>query len=214
MIALVSLSGPGIVAVSSSFLEGIIKVLAVAGGGALGWLAIGFLVRDVGRWLAAKDVPRSMLLTVRSLGAVTAGWVVWHMVFGPGGSGLFSGGAGGDGKGSASENGQATIPAGPSVPSPSSSDENKLLPIVMLGGKRVGDDGAFYLVPGDKMPRTLSTVKQIIKETRQRIGLRGIEILVYDDSVDQAHVAVRELADWAERQNLTVTISFPKGEAP
>jgi hypothetical protein len=199
--------------ISTGFLEGIVKVLAVLGGAAIGWLAIGVLVRGVGKWMAAKDVPRSMLLVVRSLGAVAASWVVWHMVFGPGGLGLFSGGSGGDGNGSGKDSGQATIPA-ESVVDPSARSRRKpVLTVVMMGGERVTNK-AYYLILGEKVPRTLEDLQQVIEESQRQNGLGEIEILVYEDSVSRFHSAVKDLSDWGQGHDLNVKISFPKGEAP
>ena len=84
----------------------LVRLLAVAGGAALGWLAVGSLVSLSRRFLGVSSVPRPPLLVARALGAVVAGWVIWLWVLGHGGSGI--GGPGGSGIGGASGSGKGT----------------------------------------------------------------------------------------------------------
>ena len=98
-----------VAAILPSYVEWLVKALAVVGAAAIGALLVGALVRRLGRWLIFRDVPRPVLLLFRGLGGVAAGLAVWVMVSSPGGSGLFGGGgAVFGGKGTGSEIGKQT----------------------------------------------------------------------------------------------------------
>src|SRR5262249_17174376 len=73
------------------------KGLAVLGGAVLGGFLVGFLVRVIVKAVSAQKVPPKIMLVVRLLGAVAAGWLVARWVWGGGGPGI--GGSGGRGFG-------------------------------------------------------------------------------------------------------------------
>ena len=187
----------------------VVRVLAVAGGAALGVLIISLIVRLLGRLLGTRRVPGPLYLMVRILGAIVGGWAVWLLVFGGGGSGI--GGPGGShaggpgtGKGTGAEKPAATQPAG--------THRANTLAVVMLGGARVHGD-RFYQVAGAKEPLNLEELKEVLKK-RQAAGLQGVEIVIYENSVSRDHSAVSALQQWALDHDLAVSMSFPKGDAP
>jgi hypothetical protein len=193
-------------------METLVKLLAVAGGAAIGATSVGLVVRIFGRLLGVHSRPKRALVVLRALGALTAGWLVWLLVFGLGGGGL--GGPGGLGKGG----GHADIPnttgrAGAlSTPQAETREPAKSLSIVMLGGARV-QDSRFYLLVGDNIAYSLPELKNHILARRSE-GLRAIEILIYDNSVATDHAAVRSLEQWAGENDLTITWSRVAGELP
>jgi hypothetical protein len=204
-------------AVVPFYVETFVKLLAVVGGAAIGWLVIGFLVRRLGKVFLYRDVPRPAMLLVRSLGAVATGLLVWTMVFAPGGSGLFGGGGSLFGEkrtGTGKENPPAAMAKGTETASPAvDSVQRRTLRVTILGGQRVVDE-RFYLVEGDKEPQTLAQLKTIIRERQQASGLEAVELLIYENSVARNHPAVRDLEQWAKQQNLTVSLPPTKGEIP
>jgi len=72
----------------------VVRILAIAGGGAIGGLLVGWLTQVICRLLTTKAVPRGPLNIVRLLGAIAAGWLVALLMV-PGLGGL--GGGGGKG---------------------------------------------------------------------------------------------------------------------
>ena len=80
--------------------------------------------------------------------------------------------------------------------------------------KRVQQD-RFYVVMDEQLPpQTLAELEQVllVKKDKDRVDpIQGIEIVIYQDSVDKDHPAVRELQKWAQMNGLRVTISFPPG---
>ena len=82
----------------------------------------------------------------------------------------------------------------------------------MLGGARVSGQ-RFYLIEGQKEPRTADELKTILKE-QQKAGVRNIELLIYENSVARNHPAVKSLEKWAEENNFTITKVPTKGEMP
>ena len=90
------------------------------------------------------------------------------------------------------------------------------LRVVMLGGDRVASQH-FYLLEGDKEPRTLRDLQKAIQarqDEKDRPSLKSIEIVIYEDSVAQDHPAVRDLEKWARQNDLGVTLSKPRGTLP
>jgi hypothetical protein len=191
-----------------------VKILAVIGGAALGAIVVSLVVRFASRMLGVTKSPRRALFALRALGAVAAGWVVWLLVFGSGGSGI--GGLGGFGRGGGpspeagdgdKKQSETQLTLGSPATQPS-----KTLAIAMLGGSRVTGE-RFYLVVGDKEPLSLDRLKDIIR-SKQKDGLAGIDIWIYENSVAADHAAVKNLQDWAQAQQLAVKVSLTGAEAP
>jgi hypothetical protein len=195
----------------------VLKYLAVAGGAAVGGFGCGGLLRLLARMTVRHPVPRPMKLTVQLLGAVACALLVWKLAFGPGGSGW--GGGEGFGLGSGSGNGQATTSKAEPlftpdtkrtpepIPQPSPA-AGEILRIEMLGGERVRQE-RFYLVEGDREPKTLAELRQTLKARqgdKAKPPLKGIEIVIYENSVAQNHPAVRDLERWARQNDLAVTL--------
>src|SRR5579871_234553 len=106
--------------------------------------------------------------------------------------------------------------ARPPVPEPPLAQASDTLRIEILGGARVKDE-RFYLLEGEKEPRTLTELRKIIQARRQepdKPPLRGIVILIYAASVARDHPAVKTLVKWAEGNGLSVTFPPPDGAAP
>ncbi|HLJ95769.1 MAG TPA: hypothetical protein VKU02_21515 [Gemmataceae bacterium] len=206
----------------------ILKGLAVVGGAAVGWLGCGFLLRLI-VWLSLqRSTPRKVLVPIRALGGLTLGLAVWVWAFasggrGPGLGGWFgSGQTGGPSASAPTEPGPTSTPATqpetarPPVPEPPLAQASDTLRIEILGGARVKDE-RFYLLEGEKEPRTLTELRKIIQARRQepdKPPLRGIVILIYAASVARDHPAVKTLVKWAEGNGLSVTFPPPDGAAP
>ncbi len=194
-----------------AFFEGVVKLLAVVGGAALGVLIVGLVLRFCGWWLGAGKGPRTLVWLLRALGGVAGGWLVWLMLTAPGGSGLFGGGGslfGGRGTGPDSGREAVSAPTQPAErPSTgrAASTTGAAVSVTMLGGKRVVGS-RFYLLEGAGEPLTLDELKQAVKERRQRNPeLRVIEIKIYQDSVSSSHPAVTDLEQWAMDNGFTVS---------
>ena len=194
-----------------AFFEGVVKLLAVVGGAALGALVVGLVLRFCGWWLGANKGPRRLAWLLRGLGGVAGGWLVWLMLTAPGGSGLFGGGGslfGGRGTGPDTGREAASAPTQPAE-KPSSAraatTPGATVSVTMLGGQRVVG-GRFYLLEGAKEPLTLDELKRAVKERRQQNPeLWVIEIKIYQDSVSGNHPAVKDLEQWAMDNGLTVS---------
>lgn len=206
----------------------VLKVLAVLGGVSVGGVGAGLLLRGLARLLTRKPVPQPALRLVQGLGAVALGIGVWLWVYGQGGGGFgwggrFGAGGAGQGKGEGEGKNAQTVAVTPSTaketPAPPSKTEPPgavLLRIEMLGGQRVQEQ-RFYRLVGDLQPRSLAELRQAVEERRkdaQKPPVKGIEIIIYEDSVAKDHPAVRDLEQWAREHELIVSLSFPEREAP
>jgi hypothetical protein len=201
----------------------LLKLLAVIGGATVGGLVSGWLFRLVVRLAFRRQVPRPALLLIQFLGAVTLGLAVWYWVvgsggWGPGGGGLLGrGGTPGTvgeakGTGEAPKQKPADETAKAKGVAPKAGPE--VLRIEMLGGQRVKDH-RFYLAEGQPAPQTLAELRQAVAERQKQASpLKGIEIIIYEDSVARDHPAVRDLEKWARENELAVTVTFPKREMP
>src|SRR5438270_12502161 len=76
----------------------LLKILAIAGGAAVGALGSGLLLRLVAKLSLGRKVPRIPLRLVQVFGGATLGVAV-YWAFGPGGSGFGGDGSGFSGKG-------------------------------------------------------------------------------------------------------------------
>jgi hypothetical protein len=199
----------------------LMKCLAVAGGGAVGAVGSGLLLRLIVRLALHRPVSRPVLRFTQALGAVVLGMAVWYWVYGPGGSGfggsgwgLGTGGSGTETAKSADEGKQKTETAAVKKEEPATSAVQDTLRIEMLGGGRV-KAGRFYLCEGDRQPKTLSELQQTIRargQDKDQPVLKRLEIVIYEDSVAKDHPAVRDLEKWAEPNGLAMTLTFPKGK--
>jgi hypothetical protein len=197
----------------------LVKILSVIGGAAIGALAVGFAARRLGKWVGMRDARAPALNALRVLGAVAGGWVVWLVVFGPG-SGPFGGGGGsffgshGQGEGSGKTGASSAVATAKSAsPQTFVAPRHAALRITILGGARVANE-RFYLVEGEKEPRTLAELKTVLKEQQQKAGVMAVELLIYENSVARNHPAVKELEQWAQQSDLTVTIPPTRGVIP
>ena len=194
----------------------LLKVLAVIGGLAAGAFGTGWIVQLICKLTVRRKPPSSVLRVLRGLGGLTLGVAVWLWVFGPGGGGfggsgfgLFGGGSG-KGNGSETEGDGSSEKKGPQ-PGKEHAENRDVLRIVMLGGDRVAA-GRFYVIEGEKQPRTLDEIEQAIKQRRPPV--QGIEIVIYLNSVADASPAVTRLDRRAKDLGLTVNISKRGTDAP
>jgi hypothetical protein len=203
--------GFGLVGVSAPT-DWLVRLLAVAGGAAVGVLLVSLVVGAMRRFLGVRKVPGPLYLVVRLLGAVAAGWLVWLLVFGGGGSGL--GGPGGSSTGGQPGTGKGTGQDKQRTTQPAPDKGGDALKIVMLGGRRVGTGAQgkrFYRLADEKESLDFDELKALILK-RKTAGLQAIAILIYGNSVSKDHSAVTRLKQWAEDHGLMVTVSFPMGE--
>src|SRR5207249_1906104 len=144
-----------------------------------------------------KNAPQAVLRVLRGLGGLALGLAVWLWVFSPGGGSGFGGtgfslfgGSAGQGKGSETvadstgkekkTNGEQDRPK----------QTNETLRIVMLGGGRVAAD-RFYLIEGEQEARTLAEIVKAVQEHQPPV--KGIDIVIYLDSVAESHSEVSRL---------------------
>lgn len=202
-------------------LNGFVRLMAVAGAAAVGGLFVGFVGRRIGRTVARRDMPRPPLQALRLVGALAGGWVMWLLVFAPGWDGLIGGGGSlFGGRGAGDQEAAAPAPNVRTAHQPAAAEPPQAVPaasqtvrITLLGGPRV-QESRYYVVEGETQPRTLIEVKRIVKERQEKAGVRGIELLIYENSVARNHAAVRDLEQWARQNDLTVTIPPTKGDVP
>jgi hypothetical protein len=194
----------------------VLKLLAVAGGAAVGWLGSGVLFRLLARMSLGRQVPRPMMFVVRALGAVALGLAVWYWAFGTGGSGFGTGAglgcAGGQGPGAEVEAPPEPRPLeSPPLPAEKAGAGSDVLRVEMLGGARVQEQ-RFYVLEGERRPKTFAELREALQARQQdksKGPLKGVEIVIYEDSVAQDHPAVRDLERWAKQHDLAVRLVFP-----
>lgn len=202
----------------------ILKLLAVVGGVALGAFLGGLLAKMAARGAFQGKAPRLAVLALRVLGGATLGFLVWLWVagsggWGPGGGGLFGFGGAGTEKGSGTiSTSQDTVSTAlpPTKKTPESERLPETLRVEMLGGRRVKEE-RFYLLEGEKEPRTFTILRQTLAARKKQLDkrpLKGIEIVVYDNSVAKDHPAVRDLEKWARDNDLEVTMTLANRDMP
>jgi hypothetical protein len=210
-------------ALTPTGIGGVEKILAIAGGAALGALLVGFLTQLFCRAVTTRKVPRGVLFVIRLLGAVVCGWLVALWVFGGGGGWL--GGPGGSGFGTGAGKGtrQAAGEAGEDrVEGKNPGDSSSVLRVEVLGdaalkrgaaGKPV-DPSRRYRMEGRDGLLTLPEARTVIKQRQEGAGLRRLDVILYNDSPARDVPYVRELVKWAEDLPLGVDITERDEDAP
>ncbi len=89
--------------------DGVVKILAVVGGGVLGGVSLGLLAQLLAKAFTARRLPRWPALVVRLLGGIICGWLIALWLFGGGGPGIGGTGGWGFGSGSGKGEGEKTI---------------------------------------------------------------------------------------------------------
>jgi hypothetical protein len=186
----------------------ILKLLAVAGGAAVGALLVGLVVQLAVRSMSTRPVPRPVLTTLRVLGAVAAGLAVWLWVFGPGGSGGFGGSGGwwpfGQKGGATGQGGTGRASNSEQVPTthPQPEKARDTLTVTMRGGEEADKDQRFWVLQGDPPRDWESVTKAILERRRENSELRLLKIVTTSASVADNHPAVLKLKAWAREHGL------------
>ncbi len=215
-------------------MDGVIKLLAVAGGALIGGLLVGLLTGAAVRGLTARKMAPWARNIMRLLGAVAGGWLValWLLA----GGGWEIGGPGGLGIGSGSGRGPSTQrhearDTSPSTRSLAATGENARFeeslrievlgpaPLRKLAGGKEPNLQRPYRVEGQMM--SLAEIKDLIRKRRlQEPPLRHVVLVLYNDSPARDRPVVYDLADWAGavvaegRDKLKVDYDLPGGDAP
>jgi hypothetical protein len=146
----------------SEYMLGIVRIIATVGGAIVGWFGSGLLTR-VGYWLwYHATTPGPLLFTLKGMGAVTLGLLMWFMPFGGGGGlgwGPGQGGLPGKGPGQGG-NKEAPIAKDAKTPKddaktdPAKSAQSlQSVEIEIISGKLFKDDGKDrYFVVDHKYP--------------------------------------------------------------
>jgi hypothetical protein len=195
----------------------LVKLLAVVGGAAVGGISGGGLSRLFCRFVVHRQAPARMVKLVRLLGAALLGLAVWFWVFSPGGAGGLGGAGGwwpfGSRGGSSAGSGSAPTTAA-EVKATARSLERvkegpvKALTVEMLGGEQIRQQ-RFYVLEGEKEPRTLEALQEAILERRRHDpALKELRIILRPSSVTEDNPAVTELKNWAEARGFPVTLSL------
>jgi hypothetical protein len=184
----------------------VIKIIAVIGGGLVGWFVTKPVVRLLVKLAFHRETPAPALTVSRILGAILVACIVYKVWnFGPGGGGPGPGpGPGGKDKGASRDvkpsDPKKDQPARDSKPKPAPTE---VVPIKLLGGSAVRDE-RFYLIKGQEPALPLAKVEEYVQNNRDR--LKGIEIIIDADSVSRSHIAVTRLMKLAEKYKLSVTL--------
>jgi hypothetical protein len=224
-------------------MEDVIRVLAIIGGAAVGAFVTGFLTQAIVRGYTGKQVPRWVLWTLRIVGGLALGWLVYLLVYSQGNS-LFGGFGGGPGKDGGKDRGRETTPAvtAPKDAPPADNDRSRdtatapdnatVLAIEVLGdaplqhmvnaGRLLSlDPQRCYRVAGDNPANllTLDDVKDLIKKRlAQNPPLKRLELILYKDSPQKQVPRVAELKKWADSRSdedkLRVDFKEPGEVAP
>jgi hypothetical protein len=222
-------------------MDDVIRVLAIIGGAAVGAFLTGFLTQVIVRGYTGKHVPRWIVWTLRIVGGLAIGWLVYLLVFSQGTS-LFGGfGGGGTGKDSGKDRGHETSPAvtapkdaplvdkdRPKDDASSPSDKSTVLTIEVLGDAPLRqmvssgrlsslDPDRCYRLAGDD-PTKLLTLKEVkgLIEVRLKHDppLKRLELVLYKDSPQKQVSRVAELKKLADSEMLLVDFKEPGEIAP
>jgi hypothetical protein len=213
----------------------LIRLLAVAGGAALGGIGSGVVTRVLTRLLTTKAVPPSVLRVIRLLGAIALGLITAVLLFGTGGGlggggggwGLFGGSGSGEGTGKGGEPPAPTGRAPSTARDPTTAKETSrgdtgrrerpgttALRVEVLGDARV-EGNRFYRVEGEARLRNLDEVRELVKAGLKEVPpLKELVVVVYKNSPDEQKYQVVELKRLASDFGLTASVELPPRDAP
>jgi hypothetical protein len=182
----------------------LLRILAVAGGAAVGGVGIGLITQGLSRLLTTRPIPRVPLRIVRILGAIVCGWIVALLLFGGGlgglggGGGWSFGGSGGGGTGkeqprTTAGTGETGRESGKAGPGGGLTLRVEVLP----------EYPAVYRVQTPGGPRRFKfdeLTAYLLEEKKATPPLSGIE--VSEESSDPNAPAVLHLTEWARKNGL------------
>jgi hypothetical protein len=198
-----------------------LSLLAVAGGAVVGALLTALAVWATCRYFAKKQPPPFVRKVLRWLGGIAGALAVAGYLHFGGGSGwlLESGpGLGGD------QTGGHTTPRSnvPPAKAPDSAPKTVAEPlapradrvrVAVLGGELVRGR-AFYRIEGEKQPTDLNGVREAVAKRRQSGPLAGVDILIYQNSLDYNTDGVKQLRAWVTESGLTPNLIELRGDIP
>jgi hypothetical protein len=179
----------------------------------VGYFVGGVVAWALDRWVFGRKAPEQLKRVCALLCGLALAIVVALILFGSGGGGLFGGGGGsGEGKGTpADEKGKQPAPAQPKddvrppkmepkppEPKPTPGDVR----VAILGGADVRD-GRFYILDGDRTPRTLDELKKAIADRPKEP--KGEVVLVFrfaNEPLSDSHPEMKRLSAWVKDAKL------------
>ena len=209
----------GLQLVSPPNLEGwLTRGLAVVGAAAVGAVGVGILTQVLVKVLTTRTAPRSVLRLMRVGGAVTAGWLVFWLLFGASGRGPGPGGPG-TGEGKDGPAGDAnTDPAPPDRDKAKEKEGGLESPDVTIEvvGETIDPQRRFYRFKGQPKRHTLGEIREELRERRkQEPPPKKVLILLYQEgspAPDQPNVT--DLEDELKKLGLAVLTQKKAGKAP
>jgi hypothetical protein len=191
----------------------VLKWLAVAGGGAIGFFATGWCIRVFGRVFFFRKSQPPGYNAVRSLGMFGLGLLVYLWAFGAGGGGFGGmggwrpfGGPGGTGTDQSASGQSPENPIMQKVPEIIEKERaaaRDVIQVRLTGGKDVVDQ-RFYRIGGEKQALNWDELVLNLTVRRQsEPNLKVVEIVLYQWSVDRDNPAVQRLEKWAIENRLT-----------
>jgi hypothetical protein len=199
----------------------VLRILAVAGAVFVGGFGLGLLAQLVARLTVTRPLPKLALNTLRGLGGITLGLIVYVWIFGHGGPGFGFGSGfglrGGDAKGTAGEGSgkESGLAKETNRRGNDPTTGEEVFRIEVLGDQ-IGERERFYRLEGAKERLNASEVRARVRERQnQSPPLRALVIVLYDDSPDQHKRQVTDLEDIAvELKNLRSILEKVDGKAP
>jgi hypothetical protein len=197
-----------------------LSLLAVAGGAVAGAALTAAAVWLACRFLARQQPPQVVRKLLRWLGGIAGALAVAGFLKFGGGSGWLLGsgpGLGGEQPGAGTPRIDAapakspeTAPKASAEPPPARADRVR---VVVLGGELV-HSRAFYRIEGEKQATDLKGVQEHVKRRRQAGPLAGVDILIYQNSLDYNTDAVKQLRAWLTEDGLTTNLIELRGDIP
>ena len=195
-----------------------LKVLAVAGGAAVGGLLVGFLGKALTRMLTTGAMPPWGVRLLRVGGAVAGGWLVALFVFSGGGSGI-----GGSGGGKIGDSGSSPSPS-PSQPADENKDKkgepkpSKLVRVEVLGNEtldilkqptgkgarryRIEGEARLYDLEGKEGKEGEEGIKDALRKRRKEVPSLKVILVRYNDTPDKEGRIVADLEGWLKKEKM------------
>jgi hypothetical protein len=183
-----------------------LRLVIAAVGAAIGWFIAEPIFRVLHRLAFQRPAAPTTLKLAKCAGAVAVALLLFfYYPFGMGGGGGGSGGGTGTGKGKGQNGTGDTRKTGAGTDKSIGATSRKSRPgeeldIEMIVSARYQDDKRWYLLESKEPPRNLDEVETYFMDHLKR--LREINIIIYSNSPEPEHYAVKALESLAEQYKL------------
>jgi hypothetical protein len=201
----------------------VLRLTVALVGAVFAWYLSGPLAKGLYRLIVQKPMPGAAVVLTRIGAAVLVGVLLFRFItFGSGGGGtgggqgswVGPGSGGGTGTGTGTDKGTGQKDGKEKKLEVTPGKSNKTIHIEIVLSKHYNKKGYWYLIESQPPPKPLAEVEEYLKSHKGKY--KNMDILLYANSVEPEHYAVKALEDLGEKYKLRTYIpkEYQRKEKP